>query len=267
MVLKPELPEDEATMIPRNRRVTEPVVPANPYDAPGSLVRAYAQRRNWPLSSRNVMLEGRTDSEYFRIADVKYQTENRGRKLICSRLSLFQVGDGGDGGTDNIREKFAYLREVLSTDPCNAANERIMAVVLMDNDHAGRTVAQFLDKRGFKRNRDVFLVARVFPRQTRDTYQLNRLITEANATWAGMDCEIEDLISRDLLEYFVEYEPSALAREPQIADGGHHYEWTDDGKARLLRFVRKEASYQDLVGVIELLKSLRFLLTLDPDGE
>jgi hypothetical protein len=212
------------------------------------------------------MLEGRTDSEYFRIADTKYQEENSGRKLICNRLSLFQVGDGDAGGTDNIREKFVYLREVLSTDSYDAANERIMAVVLMDNDNAGRSAAQFLDKRGFKLNRDVFLVTRQIPRQTRDAYQLNRLITETNAGWAGMDCEIEDLLSRDFLEYFAESEPSALAREPQLAQGGHHYEWTRDGKARLLQLVKREASCSDVIGIVELLRSLRFLLALNPDG-
>ena len=254
-------------MIPRNRRVTEPAVPANLYDAPGSLVSAYGKRKNWPILARNVMLEGRTDSEYFRIADSKYQTENRGRKLICSRLSLFQVGDGDAGGTNNIREKFVYLREVLSTDNYDPANERIMAVVLMDNDHAGRTVAQFLDKRGFKLNRDVFLVTRALPRQTRDPYQLSRSIEKENAAWADMDCEIEDLLSHDFLDYYAEDNPSALAREPQVAEGGHHYEWTDDGKAKLLRFVRQEASYSDVQGIVELLKSLRFLLALDPDGE
>jgi hypothetical protein len=253
-------------MIPRNRRGEERAIPVNPYDAPGSLVRAYAKRRNWPISTRNVMLEGRTDCEYFKIADSKYQAENGGRKLICSKLSLFQVGDGDAGGTDNIKEKFVYLREVLSTDSYDPANERIMAIVLMDNDHNGRAVAQFLDKRGFKLNRDVFLVSRLIPRQTRDAYQLNRLIAEKNNIWAGMDCEMEDLLSRDLLEYFAESEPSAMARKPQFTEGGHHYEWTQDGKARLLQLVKREASCSDVKGIIELLRSLRYLLALDPDG-
>jgi hypothetical protein len=212
------------------------------------------------------MLEGRSDAEYFRLADLKYQAQHAGQKLICDKLSLFQVGDGDAGGVENIKDKFAYLREVLSTESYNVASERIMAIVLMDNDYEGRRGAQFLDKRGFKLHRDVFLLARTLPRQTRDPYQMSRLITDANAPWADIDCEIEDLLSRDLLDLFAEMEPSCVAREPQFRGDGHHYEWTRDGKAKLLRFVRQEASYCDVAGIVELLKSLRYLLCLPPDG-
>jgi hypothetical protein len=250
----------------RNRKVTSPVVAPGTYDTPGSLVRAYAQRKNWPLSMRNVMLEGRADAEYFRIADLKYQVQHGGRKLICDKLSLFQVGDGDAGGVDNIKEKFVYLREVLSTESYDVASDRIMAIVLMDNECAGRRVAQFLDKRGFKLHRDVFLMVRTIPRQTRDAYQMGRLIADANTRWADMDCEVEDLLSRDVLEFFAEMEPACVAREPQLRDTGHHFEWTRDGKAKLLRFVRQEASYADVTGIVELLKSLRYLLCLAPDG-
>jgi hypothetical protein len=176
------------------------------------------------------------------------------------------VGDGEDGGVDNIREKFLYLREVLSTDNLDSANERILAIVLMDNDRAGRTTSEFLEKRGFKINRDVFLMTRIIPRKTTDAYQLGRVIGEANASWRHLDCEVEDLLSRELLQYFAEAEPSCVAAEPRFADTGHHFEWTRDGKTKLLRFVGKEASYDDVVGIVELLRSLRFLLGLDEDG-
>lgn len=249
----------------RDRKVSPPEASPNPFDTPGSLVRTYAQRKNWPLSTRNVMLEGRSDSEYFRIAAEKYQ-EHDGRKLICNKLSLFQVGDGDAGGADNIKDKFMFLREVLSTENYCTTADQIMAIVLLDNDHKGREVAHFLDKRGLRLNRDVFLMARNIPRTTRDPCQLGRLITSISTSCVGIDCEIEDLLSRDLLELFSETEPRCLAREPQFRDAGHHFEWTPDGKAKLLRFVREEASYSDVSGIVEVLKSLRYLLRLAPDG-
>jgi len=249
----------------RDRKVQVSSDGVSSFVAPGSLVRAYANRKNWPLSIRNVMLEGRTDAEYFRIANGKHHAHNS-RRLICDSLSLFQVGDGASGGVDNIKDKFVYLREVLSTDTSDVSDQRIMVIVLMDNDRAGRETARFLDRRGFKTHRDVFLIARKIPRETRDAYQLNRLIVEANAAWEHIDCEVEDLLSLDLLKYFAEMEPSSLAKEPQIVADGHHFEWTDDGKARLLNFVKREASLVDVVGIVELLKSLRFLLSLDPNG-
>lgn len=249
----------------RDRKVDLSSSPPDPYGEPGSLVRAYARRRNWPLLKRNVMLEGRSDVEYFRIADLKHQ-EQVGRRLICDNLSLFQVGDGEAGGADNIKDKFQFLREVLSTENFTAPSDRIMAVVLLDNDYKGRLTTHFLEKQGFKPNRDVLLLSRRIPRETRDVYQMTRLLKDANASWADMDCEIEDLLSLDLLEYFCEMEPTCMAREPVIRENGHHFEWTRDGKAKLLRFVKEEASHCHLLGIVELLKSLRYLLCLGIDG-
>ena len=61
-----------------------------------------------------------------------------------------------------------FLRDVLSTEHYYTASDQIMAIVLLDNDHKGREVGHFLDKRGLRLNRDVFLMARNIPRRTRD---------------------------------------------------------------------------------------------------
>lgn len=49
-------------------------------------------------------------------------------------------------------------------------------------------------------------------------------------------------------------------------EGGHHFEFTDDGKAKLLRFAEQEASLFDVEYMVEALGSLRCLLGLRRDA-
>ena len=71
----------------------------------------------------------------------------------------------------------------------------------------------------------------------------------------------------ELLEEFVREDPRRCRGEPRRQAGGHHFEFARDAKSALFRFVSNYANLDDLSAVIELLKSLRFYLGLDPDGD
>lgn len=113
----------------------------------------------------------------------------------------------------------------------------------------------------------MFLLHRRLPRVTREPAHLTRLLSEENRDWTGLDCEIEDLLSWELLDAFVQEDPRRCRYNPQRQAGGHHFEFTRDAKSALFRFTRDYANLDDMNMIIELLKSLRFYLGLDPEGD
>ena len=113
-----------------------------------------------------------------------------------------------------------------------------------------------------------FLLKRRLPRLRGDPGQYFSAIEQENGDWGGLDCEIEDLLSRRLLESFVQENPRCLSRSPiRSVDGiGHHFEFETFAKTMLYGFVEQRCSLSDLTLLIELIKTLRFLLELEPDG-
>jgi predicted glycoside hydrolase/deacetylase ChbG (UPF0249 family) len=104
------------------------------------------------------------------------------------------------------------------------------------------------------------------PRTSRDPTQLGNATTLENAPWKRLDCEVEDLLSADLLQRFVKQATNALRHEPQFIDSAHHFEFHEGVKPELFRFVTKQATLDDIHGVVEVLKSLRFYMGLAEDG-
>jgi hypothetical protein len=143
------------------------------------------------------------------------------------------------------------------------------AVVILDNDSEGRRTCKYLTDRYIKlrENRDEFLLKRVFPRDSQEPENLVEIIKAANEAWHTLDCEIEDLLSRELLDVFMEERPEAFRNQPAVANGGHHVELTVIGKSALCSWVPDVANLEDLERMVELLKSLRYYLGLKPNGD
>ena len=82
-----------------------------------------------------------------------------------------------------------------------------------------------------------------------------------NIRYKGLDWELEDLLPQGFLEaFFSEHYGSVVEK---INKGGKvHHELTRDGKAKLHRFVKGYAVYEDLLGVIDVLKAIRFYMCL-----
>jgi hypothetical protein len=104
---------------------------------------------------------------------------------------------------------------------------------------------------------------------TRDFKQLTRHIEDENRVWTGLDCEIEDLLNHYLIKFFIDENPRCLrrGRDPVVKLGGHHFEYADGFKAELFRFVQTYAGLAELDAIAETLKSLRYYLRLEPDGD
>ncbi len=235
---------------------------------PGDIVRAYAGRKGYPLAGRNIIVEGTTDVDHLTTAASVYEAEEH-LALLGEDLSVFAVGERQDGGTRNLVQEFQTLRNILRVEPYAPEDDAIRIIALLDKDNAGQRAIYTLTSRevGFVEFRDVFPVARIMPRDTRDARQLAKRFRERNAPWSMIDCEIEDLVADNVLASFAESNPEALRGEPRRVEGAHHYEWEGHAKPALARYVNENALLDDISAIVDLLKSLRYALDLVPDGQ
>jgi len=233
----------------------------------GDNARWYANRKGWTLLRRNVMVEGDRDVRYFKRAACLY-FHNSGKSLLGRDLSILAAGSGDRGGTAGIYEEFPTLVKIIQTD-CDLQGKALFRVVaLLDNDRAGNSLVKALlsQYRSMKKNRDLFLLNRVFPRNSSEPGILSRQIEIANSAWKGLDCEIEDLLGTELIDGFLSGMTNALARPPAEAGSYRHYEWRDIAKGHLALYAKENAMLRDVTSIVEILKSLRFYLGLNPEG-
>jgi hypothetical protein len=116
---------------------------------------------------------------------------------------------------------------------------------------------------------NIFLLRRHFPRDTRDSRQFEAKTNTLNAEYLAdrhFFCEIEDLIHRSLIDLFVESEIGCLQREIRSIGHGFHCDFHGWAKGKLVGFVDQEAGLAELSGLVELLKTFRYLFRLPVDG-
>lgn len=234
----------------------------------GTYVAWYAEQQGWPLKKNNIIVEGDLDKAYFELSDSLYY-QNTGRRLIGDELSIFPTGTGDSGGTYGICDNFPALRKIIDTDVGIDGKVTCRAVTLVDGDSAGKNAKNILTSKYSRliECRDVFVLHRHMPRSTNDPKTLKVQTERANQQWRQIDCEIEDLVSADLMDLFIEQEPRCLRREPFEMSGARHYEIQDGYKGSMCRFVKENAIYEDVGLIIDVLRSMRFYLGLNPDGE
>lgn len=235
---------------------------------PGEQVRWLAHQVGWELAPISVIVEGGLDRAYLTLAADLYQRDRR-RRLLGGPLGVVPAGGEGPGGTDVIKEYFPILWKIIGLDQTSDGHPVFQAVVLLDSDMEGKKTASYLTAgyTGCQRYRDIFLLQRSFPRGTRDLRQLTRQIEQANSEWKDLDCEIEDLVSRTILEEFARQSPRSLRRPAQVSGHAHHFEWERRDKPALYRFVQENALLADLQPLVDVLRALRYYFGMDPDGE
>lgn len=235
--------------------------------SPGDHAHWYAKQKGWKLLRRNMMVEGNTDVRYFELASRLYLEAHRAH-LVGHDFSIFSPGTGDQGGTRGVLEEFPPLWKIIQTD-CDSQGKLVLrAVTLLDNDFAGRSLHKALlqQYRQMKENRDVFLLQRFFPRTTTEPSTLSHQIETHNSQSKGLDCEIEDLLGESLLEAFISDTPNAFERPVKEIAGLRHYEWTPHAKGQLFQFVKEYATLEDMEGITNVLKAIRFYLALNPNG-
>ena len=231
--------------------------------SPGDHVRWFAEKQGWRISRCNVVTEGEIDTRYFVLADRLYASRHR-QRLITEDLAVFPVGTGLNGGAFKVAATFPTFRQIIDADLGENSQILFRAIALLDNDPIGQEAYESITTRcvNIRGGRDVFLLARSFPRNERMPGGYNAAIVNANKKWASLTCEIEDLLTLELVHAFLKANGIEPSKCMQTTEGAYHVELDTSSKGKLFEFCEQNAKLEDIARIIELLKSLRFFLGL-----
>jgi hypothetical protein len=223
----------------------------------------YGRALGWNLRPKTVLVEGTTDVDLFQLAASLERSET-GIDLLGGDLAIEAAGVGDRGGTRGVVRELISLRNFGRTCLLPDGRPRYRFVGLFDNDCAGRQavkLARVLDA-SVMEYKDVFRIQPVMPTSGNlDPRTLQRNFERSNSVYKGLDWELEDLLPREFLEAFFSENPNSCSKKLNIGEKVHH-DFSRDGKARLHRFIREHAMYDDLGSVIDVLKAIRFYLCL-----
>jgi hypothetical protein len=221
------------------------------------LVEGYAATLGWKISQCNVIVEGTSDVRLLWCASALYY-ERHQVSLLGNRLAVLAAGKGDDGGVDGLNRRLNAIRQIADADRGADGSLRFRFIGLYDNDRAGRRAVESacdFDRR-LRPYGDLFLLHPVMPLASGVDYAaLRRKFDAENASFKGLDWEIEDLVSERLLLRFEDENPAAILDE-FVVGGRKHREFTRDGKRLLVEFVSTNAALEDLVEMVRLIRSL-----------
>ena len=211
------------------------------------------------ICDRTVIVEGNTDVDLFALA-ARLEYEATGIHLLGNSLAVVCAGTGDRGGTRGVIRELTVLRGFAKIYLLPNGRSRYRFIGLFDNDKAGRQAVSSRDSdTSVLEYKDVFRLQPVMPATGNlDPKALQATFERENAAHKGKDWELEDVLPSNFVETFLNEHPNALVRAAPAGDGKVHRDFTKDGKALLHRFARENAMRQDLVGVVEVLKALRF---------
>lgn len=225
-------------------------------------VARYALSQGWRLKLRTVLVEGTSDVTLFGLA-AKLFLNSTGKDLL-DNLAILAAGEGDRGGTHGVVRELVTMRN-LSRAYLSPAGRPIYRVIgLFDNDTAGQKAvngARSVDA-SIIEYRDVFRLRPTMPiGGSLDPLKLKLGFEERNEAYKGLSWELEDLLSTELMELFLDENPTALIREHVMSDRTHR-ELTRDGKSRLVRFCQTHADLASLSDLVDTLHALRYYLLL-----
>ncbi len=94
-----------------------------------------------------------------------------------------------------------------------------------------------------------------------DAPAIQRAFEQENQVHKELDWELEDLLPQSFQTAFNEEHPSAQLK--MVTNNGFvHRDYTRDGKARFHRYVREHALREDMMGVCDVLRSMRRYLNM-----
>ena len=226
-------------------------------------VARYAIGEGLAIGNRTVLVEGTTDVELFQLA-ARLEYETTGTDLLGPNLTIVAAGIGHLGGTRNLCRRLWVLRDLARHCLSENGSPRYRFIGLFDNDKAGKQAVK--SARAFDTSileyKDVFRLWPVMPLPDNlDPGTVEKAFDRANEPYKGLEWELEDLLPKEFVEVFLSDHPEAVVRSTSIEKKVHR-DLTRDGKARLHRFVKQHAVHDDVGGVIEALKAVRFYLRI-----
>lgn len=238
-----------------------------PTPRPAHPVWDFALRLGWSLEpGLNLILEGTTDLAYFRMAD-QHARQSLGLQLLGDGLHATAGGQGTQvDGTEGILDSFVPLTRMASCYLSPDGRPVYRLAALLDDDKSGKKA--FFDLQNSRVKvagwRDVFLLQRAYPTDTRELRQLPDRVKLLNQPWKEHPCEIEDLLPHELVMSFQEVEQGCFRQAPRQVDGRYHYELVGELKGALVDHVARNAIAADFHEIIRTIQDLRFLLNVNP---
>jgi hypothetical protein len=223
-------------------------------------VTLYGKSSGFVIRDRTVIVEGNTDVALFELA-AHLDCQATGVELLGSSLAVVSPGTGDLGGTRGVIRELTILRGLAKIYLLPNGRPRYRFIGLFDSDRAGRQAVGYArdSDTSILEYKDVFRLQPIMPvTGNLDPKALQTTFERENAAHKGKDWELEDVLPTSFVETFLNEYPEALVRAVPIGEGKLHRDFTKDGKARLHKFARENAMREDLVGVVEVLKALRF---------
>lgn len=228
------------------------------------ILATYVSTKPWQLRPNMVLVEGTTDQRLFDLAD--RLARQAGHHLLGQEITFVASGRSDEGGTFGVAREFTTMRS-LAAIPLDAQGRPAYRIVgLVDNDHAGRRAISDLVRnyRGAQEFVDVLAIGPNMPVFTStDANGRRQHWTSANQGHVGLDWEIEDALSPRLLTIFEQRHQREIVRRRNLG-GRVHYDLTRNGKFELHRIAQAEATLNDLMGIVDIVRSVRSMMGL-PD--
>lgn len=239
-----------------------------------SAVAAYAAKKGWSIGRRNLLVEGTLDVAYFELASSLF-AKRHGLHLVDDQFRVVAAGLFDDGGVGGVVRELITLHGMAVSDQALPKAARVRMLPVFDDDHAGRRCFGKLTDPDFpfRPFHDVFLLKRAYPSLMLGSSGYRDAVKELNREWFDLDCEIEDLLDRTLLDGFCDERPDALKIKPIHRGIAHHYDFKGGCKGDLLKYSRQLADLPEVVGLVRMLQHFRGLFelpigpTLGPDGQ
>lgn len=213
------------------------------------------------------MVEGTSDVSYFEHCSKLYEA-HCGRRLLGVDLAVFAAGQGDDGGTFGVSEKFPTLFNLAKLDMDAAGKNRFRAIALLDDDRMGRRTVTGISQghRQLREYESLFRLRRTMPLRAGSVQKLEERTKTSNTAYGSLECTIEDLLTDSFCDHFVRAMPQAVARAATSSGGASHRSWTEEGKRELRLSAIRTATLADMQGMVDALRALRTYLGLPVDG-
>lgn len=222
----------------------------------------YAASLGMQIKHRTILVEGTSDIALLGLVS-SLEKKLSGKELFGD-FAIVAAGERDQGGVNGVVRELIAFRGMARTFLQPNGKPVYRFVGLFDNDRAGKraiATARDLDS-SILEYKDVFRLMPVMPEPGNlDPGTVAAAFTRSNEAYKGLDWELEDLISADLINAFADEHYGAIKERNIIADKTHH-EFTRDGKAQLHRFVKRHGMRDDLLKVVELIHALRCYLNL-----
>lgn len=227
----------------------------------------YAKQYGWSLRAGNLMVEGSSDVSYFEHCSKLYEA-HCGRKLVGVDLAVFAAGQGDDGGTFGVSEKFPTLFNLAKLDMDASGKSRFKAIALLDDDRMGRRAVTGITQghRQIREYESLFRLRRSMPLRAGSVQKLEEKTKAANTAFGALECTIEDLLADSFCTGFIRGMPHAIARAAVPSGGACHRDWTVDGKRELRLAAIRTGTLADMQGMVDALRALRTYVGLPADG-